>query len=63
MERFSNPVVEVHLRDLRQVAAALPRGERLCDGTVAQPAKGNLFKGPFHIPRMMTKSIELARGI
>ena len=32
------------------------------DGTVAQPAKGNLFKGPFHIPRMMTKSIELARN-
>ena len=27
------------------------------DGTVAQPAKGNLFKGPFHIPRMMIKSI------
>lgn len=26
------------------------------DGSVAQPAKGNLFKGPFHIPRMMTKS-------
>ena len=26
------------------------------DGTVAQPAKGNIFKGPFHIPRMMTKS-------
>ncbi|MBP5690392.1 MAG: AGE family epimerase/isomerase [Bacteroidales bacterium] len=25
------------------------------DGTVAQPAKGNLFKGPFHIPRMMLK--------
>ena len=23
------------------------------DGTVAQSAKGNLFKGPFHIPRMM----------
>jgi len=21
------------------------------DGTVAQPAKGNLFKGPFHLPR------------
>jgi N-acylglucosamine 2-epimerase len=20
-------------------------------GTVAQPAKGNLFKGPFHLPR------------
>ena len=28
------------------------------DGTVAQPAKGNLFKGPFHIPRMMVRSIE-----
>ena len=26
------------------------------DGTVAQPAKGNLFKGPFHIPRMMMKA-------
>lgn len=26
------------------------------DGTVAQTAKGNLFKGPFHIPRMMVKS-------
>ena len=24
------------------------------DGSVAQPAKGNLFKGPFHIPRMLT---------
>ena len=33
------------------------------DGTVAQPAKGNLFKGPFHIPRMMTKSIELAEAV
>lgn len=26
------------------------------DGSVAQPAKGNLFKGPFHIPRMMIQS-------
>lgn len=26
------------------------------DGTVAQPAKGNLFKGPFHIPRMLIRS-------
>ena len=25
------------------------------DGTVAQPAKGNMFKGPFHIPRMQIK--------
>ncbi|MBN2508140.1 MAG: AGE family epimerase/isomerase [Verrucomicrobia bacterium] len=23
------------------------------DGTVSQPAKGNLFKGPFHLPRML----------
>ena len=26
------------------------------DGTVAQPAKGNIFKGPFHVPRMFVKS-------
>lgn len=26
------------------------------DGTVAQDAKGNIFKGPFHIPRMLIKS-------
>lgn len=26
------------------------------DGSVSQPAKGNLFKGPFHIPRMLLKS-------
>ncbi|MDL2223193.1 AGE family epimerase/isomerase [Bacteroidales bacterium OttesenSCG-928-M11] len=26
------------------------------DGSVSQSAKGNLFKGPFHIPRMMIKS-------
>ena len=26
------------------------------DGSVAQTAKGNLFKGPFHIPRMMVKA-------
>ncbi|MDE6176225.1 MAG: AGE family epimerase/isomerase [Paramuribaculum sp.] len=29
------------------------------DGTVAQSAKGNIFKGPFHIPRMMIKSVEI----
>lgn len=33
------------------------------DGRVAQPAKGNLFKGPFHIPRMMTKSYTLCKEI
>ena len=31
------------------------------DGTVAQPAKGNIFKGPFHIPRMLVKSYSLCR--
>lgn len=25
------------------------------DGSVSQSAKGNLFKGPFHIPRMLLK--------
>ena len=33
------------------------------DGTVAQPAKGNLFKGPFHIPRMLIKSKLLCQEI
>lgn len=33
------------------------------DGTVAQPAKGNLYKGPFHIPRMMVKSYMLCQDI
>jgi N-acylglucosamine 2-epimerase len=31
------------------------------DGTPAQTAKGNLFKGPFHIPRMLIKASELIR--
>lgn len=33
------------------------------DGSVAQPAKGNLFKGPFHIPRMMIKGYSLCQEI
>lgn len=33
------------------------------DGTVAQPAKGNIFKGPFHIPRMMIKSTMIINEI
>lgn len=33
------------------------------DGSVAQPAKGNLFKGPFHIPRMMTKGYMLCKEL
>ncbi len=33
------------------------------DGSVAQPAKGNIFKGPFHVPRMMIKSYLLCEEI
>lgn len=33
------------------------------DGTPAQTAKGNLYKGPFHIPRMMTKAYMLCQEI
>lgn len=33
------------------------------DGSVAQNAKGNIFKGPFHIPRMMIKGYELCNEI
>ncbi len=33
------------------------------DGTVAQPAKGNLYKGPFHVPRMMIISYSLCQEI
>lgn len=33
------------------------------NGTISQPAKGNLFKGPFHIPRMLIKSHLLCNSI
>ena len=33
------------------------------DGSVAQPAKGNIFKGPFHIPRMMIKGYMLCQEL
>lgn len=33
------------------------------DGTVAQPAKGNIFKGPFHIPRMLVKAWQLTKDM
>lgn len=33
------------------------------DGTPAQMAKGNIFKGPFHIPRMMVKGYTLCQDI
>ena len=33
------------------------------DGSVAQTAKGNIFKGPFHIRRMMTKAYMLCQDL
>lgn len=33
------------------------------DGSLSQPAKGNLFKGPFHVPRMMLKCTLLCDSI
>lgn len=33
------------------------------DGTVANPAKGNLWKGPFHLPRMQMVCAELLLGM
>lgn len=33
------------------------------DGSVAQPAKGNIFKGPFHIPRMLVKGYTLCNDL
>lgn len=33
------------------------------DGSLATPIKGNLYKGPFHIPRMYMKSIEIIDSI
>lgn len=33
------------------------------DGTLATPIKGNLYKGPFHIPRMYIKAIEILSSL
>lgn len=33
------------------------------DGTLSQQAKGNMFKGPFHIPRMMLKCWQLCEEL
>jgi N-acylglucosamine 2-epimerase len=33
------------------------------DGTLSQRAKGNMFKGPFHIPRMMIKCLQLCEEL
>ncbi|MEG2759738.1 MAG: AGE family epimerase/isomerase [Mucinivorans sp.] len=33
------------------------------DGTPSQMAKGNMYKGPFHIPRMLAKGYELCMAI
>ena len=29
------------------------------DGTIATKIKGNMYKGPFHIPRMYMEAIEI----
>lgn len=53
MHRMANDWMYAHLPDAEygEWYGYLHR-----DGTVAQPAKGNIFKGPFHIPRMLIKS-------
>ena len=53
MHRMANEWMYAHLPDAEygEWYGYLHR-----DGTVAQPAKGNIFKGPFHIPRMLIKS-------
>lgn len=33
------------------------------DGSLSQSAKGNMYKGPFHIPRMLAKGYELCQSI
>lgn len=33
------------------------------DGSLATPIKGNLYKGPFHIPRMYMKAIEIIDSV
>lgn len=60
MHRKANEWMYDHLpdRDFPEWYGYLHR-----DGTVAQPAKGNLFKGPFHIPRMLVRASLLCREI
>lgn len=60
MHRKANEWMYAHLpdRDFPEWYGYLHR-----DGTVAQPAKGNLFKGPFHIPRMLVRASLLCREI
>ncbi len=60
MHRLANEWAWTHLKDRK-----FPEwfGYLHRDGTVAQPAKGNIFKGPFHIPRMLAKTWELTKGL
>ena len=53
MHRLANEWAYKHLKDTEypEWYGYLHR-----DGSVAQPAKGNIFKGPFHIPRMLIRA-------
>ena len=33
------------------------------DGTISTDLKGNMYKGPFHIPRMYMKCVEIIDAI
>ena len=33
------------------------------DGTLSTPLKGNMYKGPFHVPRMYMKCLEIIEGL
>ena len=43
----------------RRFNAKESRSLRLRDGSLATRIKGNFYKGPFHIPRMYMKCIEI----
>lgn len=60
MHRLANDYQFEHLKDkeYNEWYGYLHR-----DGTVMQPAKGNMYKGPFHIPRMLAKGYELCMSI
>ncbi len=60
MHRKANEWMYAHLPD-----AEYPEwyGYLHRDGSVAQPAKGNIFKGPFHIPRMLVQASKLCDEI
>ena len=56
---FPDSIAEKTIEYLSKTGGITPHR----DGTVAQPAKGNIFKGPFHIPRMLVKTWELTKDL